>query len=64
MADPKGAKALTYLAQARDKLGSPTAFTKLVVEPLANFFGPSNESKDTGIFGQPTEVNWSNIPTK
>lgn len=64
MADPKGAKALTYLAQARDKLGSPTAFTKLVVEPLANFFGPSNEAGDTGMFGQPTEVNWSAIPTK
>lgn len=65
MADPKGAKALTYLAQAKDKLGSPTAFTKLVVEPLANFFGPSNQSGDTGMFGQPTEtVNWSAIPTK
>jgi hypothetical protein len=65
MADPKGAKALGYLAQAKDKLGSPTAFTKLVVEPLANFFGPSNESGDTGMFGQPTgEVNWSTIPTK
>jgi hypothetical protein len=65
MLDPKGAKALTYLAQAKDKLGSPTAFTKLVVEPLANFFGPSNQSGDTGMFGQSTEsVNWSSIPTK
>lgn len=65
MADPKGAKALGYLAQARDKLGSPTAFTKLVVEPLANFFGPSNESGDTGMFGQPTgNFDWSTIPTK
>jgi hypothetical protein len=65
MLDPKGAKALTYLAQARDKLGSPTAFTKLVVEPLANFFGPSNQSGDTGMFGQPTgTVNWSSIPTE
>lgn len=64
MADPKGAKALTYLAQARDKLGSPTAFTKLVVEPLANFFGPSNEAGDTGMFGQPMNVDWSAIPTK
>jgi hypothetical protein len=64
MADPKGAKALTYLAQARDKLGSPTAFTKLVVEPLANFFGPSNEAEDTGMFGQPMNVDWSAIPTK
>lgn len=65
MLDPKGAKALTYLAQAKDKLGSPTAFTKLVVEPLANFFGPSNQSGDTGMFGQPTgTVNWSSIPTE
>jgi hypothetical protein len=65
MADPKGAKALTYLAQAKDKLGSPTAFTKLVVEPLANFFGPSNQSGDTGMFGQPTETfDWSTIQTK
>jgi hypothetical protein len=64
MADPKGAKALTYLAQAKDKLGSPTAFTKLVVEPLANFFGPSNESGDTGMFGQSMGVDWSSIPTK
>ena len=64
MADPKGAKAITYLAQAKDKLGSPTAFTKLVVEPLANFFGPSNESGDTGMFGQSMGVDWSAIPTK
>lgn len=64
MADPKGAKALTYLAQAKDKLGSPTAFTKLVVEPLANFFNPSNESGDTGMFGQSMGVDWSSIPTK
>ena len=64
MADPKGAKAITYLAQARDKLGSPTAFTKLVVEPLANFFGPSNESGDTGMFGQPMGLDWSTVPVK
>lgn len=62
MTDPKGAKAITYLSQAKDKLTSPTAFTKLVVEPLANYFGPSNESGDTGIFGQPTGVNWDSIP--
>jgi hypothetical protein len=55
---------LTYLAQARDKLGSPTAFTKLVVEPLANFFGPSNESGDTGMFGQSMGVDWSTVPIK
>ena len=64
MLDPKGAKALTYLSQAKDKLGSPTAFTKLVVEPLANFFGPSNEAGDTGMFGQSLGVDWSAIPTK
>jgi hypothetical protein len=64
MADPKGAKAITYLAQAKDKLGSPTAFTKLVVEPLANFFGPSNESGDTGMFGQSMGVDWSTVPVK
>jgi hypothetical protein len=64
MADPKGAKAITYLAQAKDKLGSPTAFTKLVVEPLANFFGPSNESGDTGMFGQSMGLDWSTVPVK
>lgn len=64
MADPKGAKAITYLSQAKDKLSSPTAFTKLVAEPLANFFGPANEAGDTGMFGQTMNVDWSAIPTK
>lgn len=39
MLDPKGAKAVTYLTTAKDKLTSPTAFTKLVVEPMVNILG-------------------------
>ena len=39
MLDPKGAKAVTYLSSARDKLTSPAAFTKLVVEPMVNILG-------------------------
>lgn len=43
MLDPKGAKAVTYLSTARDKLTSPTAFTKLVVEPLVNVLGKDSQ---------------------
>jgi len=39
MLDPKGAKAVTYLSTARDKLTSPSAFTKLVAEPMVNILG-------------------------
>lgn len=39
MLNPKGARAVTYLSSARDKLTSPTAFTKLVVEPIVDILG-------------------------
>ena len=37
--DPKGARSLTFLSTAKDKLTSPTGFTKLVVEPITNILG-------------------------
>lgn len=43
MLNPSGAKAVTRLSTARDKLTSTSAFTKLVVEPLVNVLGPSGE---------------------
>jgi hypothetical protein len=39
MLNPQGAKAVTFMSTARDKLTSPSAFTKLVAEPLANILG-------------------------
>jgi hypothetical protein len=43
MLNPAGARAITRLSTARDKLTSPSAFTKLVVEPITNVLGPSGE---------------------
>ena len=43
MLDPQGAKAVTYLSTAKDKLTSPTAFTKLVVEPMVKILGIGEE---------------------
>ena len=63
--DPKGAKAIKYLSTARDKLTSPTAFTKLVVEPLSNII--SAEEKEQYPFGKPSskdEFDVSNVPLK
>jgi hypothetical protein len=60
--DPKGARSLTFLSTAKDKLTSPTAFTKLVVEPITNIVGAdaSNElfPKRQG------EFDVSNLPIK
>lgn len=39
MLDPQGAKAIKYLSTAKDKLTTPSAFTKLVAEPLTNILG-------------------------
>ena len=44
--DPKGARALTYLSTAKEKLTSPTAFTKLVAEPIVNILGGSGASEE------------------
>lgn len=43
MLNPAGARAVTRLSTARDKITSPSAFTKLVVEPIVNVLGPSGE---------------------
>ena len=63
--DPKGAKAIKYLSTAREKLTSPSAFTKLVVEPLTNII--SAEEKEQYPFGKPSskdEFDVSNVPLK
>ena len=63
--DPKGAKAIKYLSTARDKLTSPTAFTKLVIEPLTNII--TAEEKEQYPFGKPSskdEFDVSNVPLK
>lgn len=60
--DPKGAKAISYLSTARDKLTSPTAFTKLVVEPLKNII--TAEEKPDSFFAPRDQYDVSNFPTK
>jgi hypothetical protein len=60
--DPKGAKAISYLSTARDKLTSPTAFTKLVVEPLKNII--TAEEKPESFFAPRDQYDVSNIPVK
>jgi len=45
--DPKGAQAITLLSRAKQQALSPTAFTKVVVEPLANIL--TEESPSQGI---------------
>lgn len=63
--DPKGAQAIKYLSTAREKLTSPTAFTKLVVEPLTNII--TAEEKQQYPFGAPSakdEFDVSNVPLK
>lgn len=44
--DPKGARSLTFLSTAKEKLTSPTGFTKLVVEPIVNILGSSGASEE------------------
>jgi hypothetical protein len=63
--DPQGAKAIKYLSTAKEKLTSPTAFTKLVVEPLTNII--TAEEKEKYPFGAPSnkdQFDVSNIPLK
>ena len=47
MLNPAGAQAITKLSTARDKIFSPSAFTKTVIEPLANVFGPEDNNAKT-----------------
>jgi len=44
MLDPQGARAIKYLSSAKDKLTTPSAFTKLVAEPLTNILSGSERS--------------------
>jgi hypothetical protein len=62
MLDPKGAKAIKYLSTAKDKLTSPTAFTKLVVEPINNIL--SADSGGTLLEAMPENYDISNLPVK
>lgn len=62
--DPKGAKALKNLATAKNAIKSPTAFTKLVVEPMVNILGgytaPPGGIEERMI----NEFDISNIPVE
>jgi len=62
MLDPQGARAIKYLSTAKDKLTSPSAFTKLVAEPITNILS-GGERQD--LFA-PTkgEFDISNLPVK
>ena len=62
MLDPKGAKAIRYLSTAREKLTSPTAFTKLVVEPIANILYA--EPKEPLLLQGGSEFDISNVPVR
>ena len=63
MLDPKGARALGFLSKAKDKLTSPTAFTKLVVEPLANILN-AEPSEDLLFSPSKNEFDISTIPVR
>ena len=58
--DPKGARAITYLSTAKEKLTSPTAFTKIVVEPIVNILGA--ESTTDFLKPKAGEFDVSDIP--
>lgn len=63
MLDPKGAKAISFLSVAKDKLTSPTAFTKLVVEPINNIL---NASPKEDLLFDPNRSDYdvSNLPVR
>jgi hypothetical protein len=67
--DPKGAKTLSLLSQAKNKLKTPSAFTKLVVEPLANYYAPPSQEQEMADFltqgsaSMNKPMDWSSIPT-
>lgn len=62
MLDPKGAKAVRYLSTAKEKLTSPTAFTKLVVQPIANILYAEPTGQD--LFQTGNQFDISNIPVR
>lgn len=59
--DPKGARAVSFLSKAKQQALSPTAFTKLVVEPLYNIL--SGETYTPNTFFQ-SEFDVTNLPVK
>lgn len=59
--DPKGAKALTFLSSAKDKLTSPSAFTKLVVEPLYNLLFKEEDRQPISGIPSPSEFDISTL---
>jgi hypothetical protein len=61
--DPKGAKSLKFVATAKDKLSSPTAFTKLVIEPMNNILN-TPMSFEQNPFQLKSEYDISNLPIK
>lgn len=61
--DPKGAKSLKYVAMAKDKLSSPTAFTKLVIEPMNNILN-TPMSFEQNPFQIKSEYDISHLPIK
>lgn len=62
MLDPKGAKAIKWLSKAKEKALSPTAFTKLVIEPLNNSLNTPAEQSINNIVQ--SEFDVSNLPVK
>jgi hypothetical protein len=60
--DPKGARAITFLSTAKEKLTSPSAFTKIVVEPLVNILGA--ESTTDFLKPKAGEFDVSDIPIR
>lgn len=65
MLDPQGAKAIKYLSTAKNKLTSPSAFTKLVAEPITNILGGEGTGDRSTLF-PPTrgEFDIGDIPVK
>jgi hypothetical protein len=60
--DPKGARAITFLSTAKEKLTSPSAFTKIVVEPIVNILGA--ESNTDFLKPSAGEFDVSDIPIR
>jgi len=60
--DKKGARAITFLSTAKEKLTSPSAFTKIVVEPIANIVNA--ESNTDFLKPKAGEFDVSDIPIR
>ena len=60
--DKKGARAITFLSTAKEKLTSPSAFTKIVVEPIANILNA--ESNTDFLKPKAGEFDVSDIPIR